>query len=296
MARPKRVAVLVNPGSNRGGDERDRVLAAFERHGIVSVPVACPRAADALGAALRAAAPHADAFAVGGGDGTLHAALPALLAIARPLGVLPLGTANDFAASLGLPADVDAAVAVIAAGRSARVDLGAVNGRPYLNAASIGLGAEVTRHLTRERKQRLGALGYPLTALERWRASRPFAAKLRWDGGERVLRTRQISIANGPRQGGRVANPAGGLATGRLALACLTARSPWRALVAMLALRLGLGEQADGVVALEAPRFEVTTRRSLEISADGEIVGRTPAVFEAWPGALEVFVAEEAGA
>src|ERR671926_181555 len=80
-----------------------------------------------------------DLVMLGGGDGTMNAAASALVEIGRPLAVLPLGTGNDLARTLGIPLDPLAAAEVAAAGRTRRIDLGLVNGRPFFNVACVGL-------------------------------------------------------------------------------------------------------------------------------------------------------------
>ena len=89
--------------------------------------------------------PAADRIVIGAGDGTISNALPELLQLDKPLAVLPLGTANDFARSLGLPQDNLAAARVALHGRTHRIDVGLVNGRPFLNVASVGVAAKVNQ-------------------------------------------------------------------------------------------------------------------------------------------------------
>src|ERR1700730_8779821 len=79
---------------------------------------------------------------VAGGDGTIGFVARALAGGNRTLGVLSLGTFNNFARSLGMPEDIDGAIAVIRAGKSRRVTLGRANGEPFLEAAAIGLFGE----------------------------------------------------------------------------------------------------------------------------------------------------------
>ena len=80
-----------------------------------------------------------DRIVIGGGDGTISSALPELLALGKPLAVLPLGTANDFAATIGLPADPLEAADVALHGRPHAIDVGLANDRPFLNVASVGV-------------------------------------------------------------------------------------------------------------------------------------------------------------
>jgi len=99
-----------------------------------------------------------DRILVAGGDGTLNKSLPALLEASLPVAILPLGTANDLAHSLGIPLETAAALDVALSGRIERIDVASVNGSPFLNVATIGLGPQVTQHLTSELKARLGAV------------------------------------------------------------------------------------------------------------------------------------------
>jgi YegS/Rv2252/BmrU family lipid kinase len=233
-----------------------------------------------------------DRVLVGGGDGTLNRLLPALLGAGVAVGVLPLGTANDFANSLGIPAGPRQAVRVGLEGRVTRVDVGRVNGRPFLNAASLGLGAEVTARVSAELKARLGFLGYPRAMLGAYREVRPFRARIRIDDAPpQRLRCIHLAVGNGPRYGGGalIAEDAR-LDDGRLHLFALAPLPLWRLL--LLAPWLGRGRHRGRPDTLTRPalRVRVQTSRRLPVSADGEIVASTPAEFDLLPAALGVLV------
>lgn len=120
-----------------------RVRATFEAHGhafesrIVG--------GDDLIAALRQAAGEADVLLAGGGDGTISAAAAIAFDRGIPLAVLPAGTMNLFARSLGLPLDLDAAVEALAEGAVAGVDIATANGRPFVHQFSVGLHAKLVK-------------------------------------------------------------------------------------------------------------------------------------------------------
>jgi len=119
-----------------------------------------------------------------------------------PLGILPLGTANDLARTLEIPSDPAAAAAIIVEGHLRRIDLGEVNGKPFFNVASLGLSTGMTRELTHDVKQRWGMLGYAVATFRALSRMRPFAAEIRSGGTIRKVHTLQISIGNGRHYGG----------------------------------------------------------------------------------------------
>lgn len=129
--------VLLNRGGGRVASEGpglvDELRAALARHGVESQV----RVVDGgeLAALARDGRDGHDAVVVGGGDGSV-ASVAAVLAGQRvPLGVLPFGTLNHFARDLGIPSELDAAVATIAAGRTRAVDVAEVNGRVFVTTA-----------------------------------------------------------------------------------------------------------------------------------------------------------------
>ena len=147
-------------------------------------------------------------FLIGGGDGTLNGAIQFLLGRDVTLGVLPLGTGNDFARSLGIAPTLEAACDVIAAGYTARVDVGLANGRPFLNAVSLGLASAIARRLTPELKRRAGKLAYPVAAVAELWEHQPFHVRMTTDRGEMELDVLQLVVGNGRYHGaGNVVTP-----------------------------------------------------------------------------------------
>jgi YegS/Rv2252/BmrU family lipid kinase len=286
---PSRPLVLINPGARRGGEGKEEVVGRLESLGLRPL-VEDLGAPEAVPDQVRRHRDVVDSVIVGGGDGTLHLALQGLVESGHPLGILPLGTANNLARTLGLPPDPLEACEVIAHGHRRRIDLGWVNGRYFFTTASIGLSVRITEELSAERKRRWGPLAYVLTAAGVLRRTRPFHARIVWSGGERDSRTVQIVVGNGRYYG--AALPVAEDATiddARLDLYSLEVRHWWELLAIAPALKRGSHGKKERVEALRASEFRVTTRTPRAIDVDGELGGTTPAHFRVLPGALEVF-------
>src|SRR5262249_46538641 len=113
------------------------------------------------------------------------------------LGVLPLGTGNQFARDLCIPADVESACRIISAGHSARVDVGTKGDDYFLNVATVGLSTRGAEDLTTRAKRKWGRVGYVFALIQALRRVRPFTATLTTDQGTRSFRTLQVVIGNG---------------------------------------------------------------------------------------------------
>lgn len=288
---PRRRALLcVNPASRTGalGTElADAVLRAGDIH---LVEARCDRAAD-LPARILAHRDEVDCVIIAGGDGTMNAAGPALLETGLPLGVLPTGTANDFARSLGIPTALDAAARVIVEGRTRQIDIGSVNGHHFLNVASVGLAAELAQSLTSERKRRFGRLSYALTALRLLLQAKPFRATLLISGEEIEVRTMQIAVGNGRFYGGgNVVARDARIDDGILDLYSLEFSQIWRLALMLPTFKSGAHGMMREVRTARGGSFRVLTRRPRSVNADGELVTKTPALFTQQAAALEVYV------
>ncbi|HEY8048746.1 MAG TPA: diacylglycerol kinase family protein, partial [Ramlibacter sp.] len=148
------VVVIVNSSSGTGckpGDERE-LEQRFAAHGADAKAVLVHGGEGIVKAAKEAVANGAGCIVAAGGDGTVSAVASQVARTQVALGVLPLGTLNHFAKDNGLPMDTDEAIAAIATGRIAQVDVGEVNGRMFINNSSLGLYPDIV--LDREHQRR----------------------------------------------------------------------------------------------------------------------------------------------
>ena len=234
-----------------------------------------------------------DLVIIGGGDGTLNSAIEGLLATGLPLGILPLGTANDLVRTLGLTNNLADACQVIAKGHIKQIDVGKVNDRYFFNVASLGLSVKITEKLTQEAKRRWGILAYAATTLQVIWQSRPFRAEISIPGETLRVRTIQIAIGNGRHYGGGMVVAAdAAIDDQRLDLYSLETKQWWQILALLPTMRKGNHAMLPGVRVLQGQEFEIRTFRPRPINTDGEITTQTPAKFSVLPKALSVFVAD----
>jgi diacylglycerol kinase (ATP) len=232
-----------------------------------------------------------DLVVVAGGDETLNAAAAGLMETQLPLGIIPLGTANDLAHTLGIPDSISQACQVIAAGHQHAVDLGWVNGQYFFNAASIGLSVQITKRLTQGLKQRWGIFAYGLAALQLLWQFRPLTAEIHANRQIIPVKTLQITIGNGRFYGGGLAIAEdAAINDHRLDLRSLDLQHWWQILLLLPALSRGQRVQWPGTRTLRAEEIQVVTPHPTAINTDGEITATTPARFQVVPKAVSIFV------
>lgn len=293
---PQRTALLlVNRKARSGASD---IESALDRLWAAGFDLVQPetKARQDLSDAVTSHADHVDCVIVGGGDGSLNSVADALHRTGKPLGILPLGTANDLARTLGIPPDPSAAAGIIVDGHQRRVDLGDVNGHPFFNVASIGFSVELARNLTSDAKKRLGAMGYAAAASKILGQSRPFAVEIEHDGVRERVTTVQISVGNGRYYGGGMAVESSAEPDdGKLDFYSLEVANWWELLLLAPALKRGTQGSHKNVRTFRTTELIVRTRRPHSINTDGELVTGTPAHFTVRPGAVSIFVPRVSG-
>jgi YegS/Rv2252/BmrU family lipid kinase len=286
----RRALLIVNGNSRSGKAALSEVTDGLTRLGIDPVHKDCG-SREELPALIAREGASADIVVVGGGDGTLNAAAAGIAKLKRPLGIIPLGTANDLARTLGIPTDLDSAMRVIAGGKVQSIDVGLVNDVMFFNVASIGMSAELCQELTSDIKRRFGKLGYALAAVRVLARARPFHTEI--SGGGRKVRsfTLQVAVGNGRYYGGgNVVEKSASIVDESLRLYSLEFVDAWRMVMMFHSFRTGEHGALNEVLTLRGDRFEIRTRRPRPVNADGEIVTQTPAVFQVLPKAIDVIV------
>lgn len=177
----KRVAVIAHGGKTMG-DGLDELRTALGRAGVKDPYWSeVPKSRYAPERVERALAEGAELVFVWGGDGMVQRSIDVLAGSGAALAILPAGTANLFASSLGIPDDVAEAVEIGLNGHSRSLDVGKVNGERFAVMAGAGLDARMIRDADGTLKDRFGRLAYVWTASKHLR-SQPFEARIEVNG------------------------------------------------------------------------------------------------------------------
>jgi len=291
----RRAVLVVNARSRRGARRYQAAGRQLEAAGFDLLgSFAASRPGQLETSLARALDLEPDLLIVGGGDGTLSLAARHLAYRDVALGIVPLGTTNNFARTLGIPLSVAGAVGLLSRGKVADVDLGQVNGTFFANLVSVGLSGHVAAAVRHDLKRLLGRAAYPLTALARLPRHRAFQAVITVGGAggqERAVTTHQLNIANGSFHGGRPIT-ADASADDRLLLAYSLGGRSRPALIGATTRHVLTGARRTHA----EPAFLATgdlwlrTEPPLPLDIDGEIHGETPARITLAPNALRVVV------
>ncbi|MBC7633321.1 diacylglycerol kinase family protein [Aeromicrobium sp.] len=289
---------IANSDAGTSTDELVEAVLAILRHGADVSLTSTSSPAD-LDVAL-SAHPDLDGIVVLGGDGSLHAVVAALRTAGRlgdvVIGLVPLGTGNDFAATLSLPDDAEKAAHIIVAGRTRTIDL-IIDGddEVVINAAHIGIGAEAAA-AARPLKKALGPLGYAVGAIVTGlKGLRTPGARLEISVDGDVLPRKtpviQVAVGNGRFVGGGAALlPQADPSDGQLDVAVSYTESPMRRIAYARSVRRGDHHRRDDVVYVRGSKVLVRGD-ALRCTSDGEL--KEPQAEHAWrieAGALTMYV------
>ena len=218
-----------------------------------------------------------DCIVAGGGDGTINEVFAAAYAARLPagcsLGILPLGTANDFAHATGIPLqDMTAALQLAADATPRWIDLGLLDGKPFVNLVSGGFGSRITVETDPELKRRLGGLAYVLTGISRFAELSANRGMFRAEGFSWEGRFVAVAIGNGRQAGGGVPLcPDATIDDGQLDLMILPELDHAARLEAFShLLREGAAGIRAGLVTMRSSWIEYESDDALNVNLDGE--------------------------
>lgn len=293
------IEVIINAGSGSVECEiiERQLSELFEQDGVKANIHLAKSGAEIIYLAKKAVDSETKIIVAGGGDGTISAVASEIVGTAKMLGVLPLGTLNNFSKDLRIPQNIEEAVKIIAAGNVKQIDTGSVNGRIFVNNSSIGLYPQIVKR--REKRQRLGYGKWRAAfwaALKILRRSPFFAVRLQSERGVRIVKTPFVFVGNNSYEMdffkiGRRSK----LDDGKLSIYFLH-RSGRRGLF-LLAIRTIFGRlrqtQDFEEINLEEITFE-TKKKRLLVAFDGEVATlETPLRYKINPKSLRVLAPVE---
>lgn len=288
---PKRGVLIVNARSRRGeavfAEARDKLVAAGIQLDAAHAVRDPAKLRPTVREAVRSGAPM---VIVGGGDGSLSSVVDDVVGDNCVFAVLPTGTANSFARTLGLPLDLDGAIAAIANGRRRRIDLGMIGDDYFVNAASLGLGPMIASSVPDALKRYLGRIGYLVWAAGCFLRFRPF--RLVVEDGDQVHRlwTTEVRIFNGRFHGGVELTDTTDVDSGDIVVQAVTGRSRWRLSLDWYAKFFKLRRRNDTTVEFRGKSLKLDCHPRQRISIDGELLATTPTIVRIAERAIEVVV------
>lgn len=228
-----------------------------------------------------------------GGDGTQTAAVAELAHSDCALAVVPAGTGNSFAFSLGIKDDLDAAIETIVNGKEVHVDVGIVNGTYFANFATIGLIADAANRTPRGLKRVIGPLAYGVAAVQSFMRDKPFKLRVKWRGEKLDIVTYQAILASGRYFGWQPVTPEATLRSGELVFFAAEGGKAKDAIATNAALLRGEHTALEGAHYFSARKITVKTSPKQPLNIDGHALGKTPAKFRIAAGALRVLVPQD---
>jgi lipid kinase YegS len=226
----------------------------------------------------------ADTVIACGGDGTVNEVLNGLEGTRVALGIIPAGTANDFARQVGIPDDPNAAMDIILKRRPVIIDTATMNGRRFLNVSSGGVGAEATAETPSDAKASLGPVAYFISGLRKLAGLE--ARRAVFEAPEFRLDTEFLLFAVGNARatgGGSLVTPKASVRDGLLDVCIVEAMT--RGEFAKVVLRVKRGEhlESPGVRYLQVPWLRIRSREPMTVNVDGESTEAREASYSASP-------------
>ncbi len=288
---PRTAALIVNTKSRKGRRLFREACRLLDDAGI-RLSMACAvrdpgTLADQVREAVESGAPM---VIVGGGDGSVSCAVDHFVDSKTVFALLPLGTANSFCRTLGVPLDLAGAVGVIANGRPRRIDLGTIDGDYFANCATIGIASQIAETVPHGLKAWLGRPGYLLWAARQLVRFKPF--RLTIGAGKKVesFDAVEVRIANGSFHGGVELIDEADVDSGRIVVQAVTGERRrhlvWNWTLSLLrhkARKRTVREFSDRAIS-------IVTDPPLPISIDGEVLAETPILARIASRAIRVAV------
>jgi diacylglycerol kinase (ATP) len=290
----KRIAVILNPVAGRGqaGRRRYEVESYFSRavrniHNIVSWKIiettghgsATQIARDAVDSGVQV-------VVAAGGDGTLCEVLNGIVGSDVKLGLIPLGTGNDFARTIGVGLSIKNAVLSVFYGDPVKIDVGKIRDRYFINVAGCGFDALVAERINSGTGNLRGKAAYISAVLQTLKDFEPVDMKLTLDGETRTVRALLCAVANARSYGGGMKVAPDALLNDGVFDICLVSAGKWEFVKSFPKVFKGTHTTHPDVYMARAKTVCVETEKPIRVIVDGEQYGETPAEFTLLPQAI----------
>ena len=242
----------------------------------------------------RAFAKKPELVVFGGGDGTISSLVDLIVGKDVTLGVLPLGTANSFCRTLGIPLDIEGAVRVLIDGVPRRIDLGMIDDDYFANAATMGIAPKIAESVPHNLKRVLGRAGYLSWAALQYARFRPFPVSIDdGNGHPKLLRAVEVRIANGRFHGGQEMMEDAEIDSGEIVVEVVRGHLRSRLIYNWAANVLRLPQRREKVTVFKGTSIRIDSNKPRPVSIDGEVLAHTPVTARIAPGVIEVMVPAE---
>ncbi len=267
---PKQAILIVNAMSRRGADVFEEARTKLTAAGVELIDAFAIEQPEDMDKTVIDAVARAPMVIIGGGDGSLSSTIDHFVGKDTVFAILPLGTANSFAKTMGMATDLDSAIDVIANGRRRRIDLGVIDGDYFVNAAALGLSPLIADTVPHKLKRYLGMVGYLLWAGRSALHFRPFRLRVTLEDGriEKAWAT-EARIANGTHHGGVELVESQEVDSGEIVIQAVTGKSLWGLAWSWFATLFKLRHRDQTVTEWRGQNLRLYARPRHNISIDG---------------------------
>ena len=290
---PRQAILVVNTYSRSGAEGFAEAVDLLERAGIELVEKHAVDDPAQVQQAVREAVDEAPMVIIGGGDGTLSSTIDFFKDHDSVFALLPLGTANSFARSLGIPLDLPGAVGVIVNGMPRRIDLGCINGDYFGNSAAIGLSPLIAKTVPHKLKKYLGRVGYALWAAKVGIKFRPFKLTIDYGHAQSRVWATEVRIANGGYFGGVELVEGAEVDSGEIIVQIVTGKSQRNLVNSWLSNMLKLRHRDQWQAEIRARDIRLATEPPMDVTVDGELSTKTPIHVSIVPDAVVIAAPRE---
>lgn len=303
-----KVLVFINPTSRQGAKCADEVIAWLTAHRFEVLNLGYDPAHDQMSEWIERFVDQSPVVIVGGGDGSVNHALPSLLKTKLRLLLIPLGTANNLARTLGLSTVTADALSLLIDGRVETIDVGIVRPQhqqhqnehaskvpemeiPFVNVIGIGMSARVNRAVASEHKKWFGAFAFVWTLFRVAARMTPFRVAIECDGQKHHGHSWQITVCNGKNYGnGLTVDPTATLQDETLHGLSTEIGKWWHGFGLLPAFRAGRFVTTPEVVTFSGRVVKITTKHAKHVDVDGDLKARTPIEISVRARALQIYV------